>query len=104
MPRPLQAGSRRHHRGALLRTGEVGGSPEVYEKINPETGRGVVCLFCSAPGTYTYITENAVVPGRHWTNDAQNVTLTPGPTDRVRLDARFQTEGAKIVFFGAEHT
>ena len=36
-------------RATLRRTGAVGGSPEVYEKIDPATGRGVVSAFASAP-------------------------------------------------------
>ncbi len=31
-------------RATLVRTGAVGGSPEVYEKIDPQTGRGVVSV------------------------------------------------------------
>ncbi len=84
----------------LIRTGAVGGSPEIYEKINPETGKGVICLFCSSPGVYTYVTENPVAENC-WTSDKANVTITLGQADHARLDVRFKTEGAKIVFVGA---
>nr|CAA9239667.1 GH36 [uncultured Armatimonadetes bacterium] len=80
-----------------VRVGAVGGSPEVHEKINAANGRGVVCLFASASGSYTYVTENRVAPGV-WHNDG--VTVTHDPRGRARIDARFDTAGAKIVFFG----
>ena len=47
-------------RATLRRTGAVGGSPEVYEKIDPNTGWGVVSVFANARGTYTYLTHASV--------------------------------------------
>lgn len=81
-----------------IRTGHVGGSPEVHEKISPETGRGVVSFFAAAPGTFSYVTENRIADGiRH--NDG--VTVTTDAQGRARIDAVF-TPGqyAKVVFFG----
>lgn len=82
-----------------VRVGQVGGSPEVHEKISAASGRGVVCLFASASGTYTYITENRVAPGIGH-NDGVQVTMDP--QNRARIDAAFDGAGAKIVFFGVE--
>ena len=83
----------------LLRTGDVGGSPEVYEKINPATGRGVVSIFASTSGTYTYVTAQTVAES-HWTSDAENLTVARDAAGRARLDVRFEGAGAKLVFFG----
>jgi len=82
---------------ALTRTGAVGGSPEIYEKINPATGRGVVSAFASATGRYTYVTAAPVAHGL-WHNDG--VTVTVDAQGRTVLDMTFDGAGAKLVFFG----
>lgn len=86
--------------GTLRRTGEVSGSPEVYEKINSETGHGVLSLFASAPGRYTYVTSTHSLPRKFWHNDG--VTVTHDEQGRARIEADFTDPGAKIVFFGVE--
>jgi len=84
---------------ALERSGAVGGSPEIYEKINPESGRGVVSLFSSATGKYTYVTRQRVsfstwrMPG---------VTVSEAEDGRARIDVDFAAGGGKCVFFGVE--
>lgn len=84
----------------LVQTGALGGSPEAYEKIKPETGRGVVCIFASATGAYVYVTENAVAEEQWVSGDATAVTITRDAVGRARLDVRFAGAGAKIIFFG----
>jgi alpha-galactosidase len=81
-----------------FRTGHIGGSPEVHEKIDRETGRGVVSFFAAAPGTYSYVTKNIVANGiRH--NDG--VTVTADPHGRARITATFAPgQYAKVIFFG----
>ncbi|MGE5449095.1 MAG: alpha-galactosidase [Bacteroidales bacterium] len=84
---------------AMIRDGAVGGSPEVYEKINPETGKGAIVLFSSHTGSYSYISQNKVHPS-HWeTRDTQVKIL---PSGQVKIDAKFNTAEAKIIFFGIE--
>jgi len=85
-------------RATLRRTGAVGGSPEIYEKIDPETGRGVVSVFANARGTYTYLTH---VPVSADTWAMPGVTLQPLPGGLARLDVTFDAPGGKCVFFGA---
>ena len=85
-------------RSSLIREGTPGGSPEIYEKIDEGTGRGVVVAFASTPGRFEYITRHAV--------SGENVA-TPGVT--VERDARgrghlrfdFDRAGARFAFFGA---
>jgi len=85
-------------RATIRRTGAVGGSPEVYEKIDPDTGRGVVSVFASARGTYTHLIH-APVSAQTWA--MPGVAVTPLPGGGARLDVTFDAPGGKCVFFGA---
>ncbi|HZH95513.1 MAG TPA: hypothetical protein VEY06_06485, partial [Flavisolibacter sp.] len=76
-----------------------GGSPEIYEKINPKTGKGCVVLFASAHGTFTYITESKVAT-QTWTNEG--VKLKKDAQGRAVITATFTEPSAKIIFFGVE--
>ena len=83
-----------------FRTGAVGGSPEIHEKIHETTGRGVVSLFADAAGTYTYVTNSPVADGI-WRN--HGVTVTRDAKNRAVITAEFKPgEKAKIVFFGVD--
>ncbi|MGI4792468.1 MAG: hypothetical protein ACRYFS_26875 [Janthinobacterium lividum] len=82
---------------ALRRTGEVAGSPEVYEKINAETGRGVVSAFASAPGRYVYMTEAQPAPA-FWHSPGARVTLDAA--GHAKIEMVFTEPGAKVIFFG----
>jgi hypothetical protein len=75
----------------------VGGSPEIHEKINPATGRGLVAVFAEMPGSYTYVTRN-VVAGDY--NIAGDVLVARDAAGRARLDVTFAQAGAALVFFG----
>ena len=81
-----------------MRTGKVSGSPEVYEKIDPDTGRGVVSLFAGSAGRYTYVTRTTALSPKFWHNDA--VSLAYDKQGRAHIEAHFPTAGAKLVFFG----
>jgi len=82
---------------AMIRDGAVGGSPEVYEKINPETGKGAIVVFSSQAGTYSYISKTKVDP-KHWETRDTDVKILP--SGLVRVDAKFNSAEAKIIFFG----
>ena len=82
---------------AAVRTGAVGGSPEVHEKIDPETGRGAVSLFASAAGTYTYVTH-APTSHRCW-NNPNVVSIARDNEGRAELTVKFERPGAGLVFF-----
>ena len=84
---------------ALHRGGPVGGNPEVYEKLHPATGRGAVCLFASARGTYTYITEAKVDPRLYATDGA---TVKIDAESRAVITVTFDKPSARIVYFGVE--
>jgi len=80
-----------------VRSGVVGGSPEVHEKIYSETGRGAVCIFTASPGRYTYITANKVA--REF-RTYDNVNVTHLKSGQARIDFEIQKQGARIIFFG----
>jgi alpha-galactosidase len=83
----------------MVISGEPGGSPEIYEKINPKTGKGCVVLFASAHGAYTYITQHNVV-SESWRNEG--VTVKKDARGRAIITATFTEPSAKIILFGVQ--
>jgi alpha-galactosidase len=82
---------------AMIRDGAVGGSPEVYEKINPSTGKGAVVIFSSHAGSYSYITK--MNPDRKtWNTDG--VDLSFDSEGHAVINTKFSKAEAKIIFFG----
>jgi hypothetical protein len=83
----------------IITSGEPGGSPEIYEKIDPQTGKGCVVLFASAHGTYSYITEHKVA-SQFWNTDG--VEVKKDQNGRAVITATFKESSAKIIFFGVQ--
>jgi alpha-galactosidase len=81
-----------------VRTGPVGGSGEVHEKIDHATGRGAIVLFSTAAGRQRYVSEHPVVEP-FWATPGTTVTLDA--SGHAIVDAAFAKPGAAIVFFGA---
>ena len=79
------------------RVGDVGGSPEIYEKINPKNGRGVVVIFAAARGRYQYITRSPVAPVYYKTD---GITICKSASNNAILEIVFKESGAQMVFFG----
>ena len=78
-----------------------GASPEWHEKINPQTGRGVVCVFANWAGSYAYVTENVVRAGCSLC--PAGVQIDRQTDGRVKIVAKFEGEEAgKMIVFG-EH-
>lgn len=84
---------------AMKRDGAVGGSPEVYEKINPVTGRGAVVVFSSHAGSYSYITSMS--PDQKTWN-TEGVDLSFDNEGHAVIKTKFSKAGAKIIFFGVK--
>jgi len=84
---------------AMIRNGAVGGSPEVYEKINPETGKGAVVVFSSHAGSYSYITKMSP-DQKIWKTDG--VDLSFDSEGHAVIKTNFTKAEAKIIFFGVE--
>jgi alpha-galactosidase len=83
----------------MIRNGAVGGSPEVYEKINPETGKGAVVVFSSHAGSFSYITK--MKPNqKRW--NTEGVDLSFDSEGHAVINTKFVKAEAKIIFFGVE--
>ncbi|MHA4806860.1 alpha-galactosidase [Flavitalea flava] len=83
----------------LFRIGEPGDSPEIVEKINGVTGRGMVTLFANKAGQYQYITEHPVDRQVWHTPDTK---VSYDAAGRAIIQADFQGSSARIVFFGIQ--
>jgi len=84
---------------AAIRTGPVGGNPEIYEKISERSERGVVVAFASAAGRYTYVTHRKAMPKCFST---EGVTLTHDAEGHAVITFEFSRPSARIVFFGVD--
>jgi alpha-galactosidase len=82
-----------------IRVGNPGDTPEIYEKINPETGKGVVVIFANSKGKYSYITKNKVI-NSFWTIDGTKVSVTKD--NHARIEAVFEKASASIILFGVK--
>ena len=83
------------------RVGVVGGSPEIYEKINPENGRGVVVAFAEPGGRFQYVTRAVAAEAFYAT---EGVSIRHDAAGRAVLDITANENGAQMVFFGREQT
>ncbi len=82
-----------------IRIGHPGDTPEMHEKINPETGNGVLVIFANAKGAFSYTTRHAVA-GKVWHNEGVEVNTTLD--NHAAIHAKFDAPSAKIIFFGVE--
>jgi hypothetical protein len=80
-------------------TGLVGGSPEIHEKISARSGEGMVVVFATAAGRYSYVTRHRAVP-RYWASEGVEVEIDAAARACLSLD--FKKPGAKVLFFGVE--
>ena len=83
----------------MERSGEPGGSLDIYEKINPKTGKGCVVIFANDKGSYIYRTVHRT-DRAGWYNEV--VTVKPAKNGRAIMNAKFDEASAKIIFFGVE--
>ncbi len=79
--------------------GNPGDTPEIYEKINPETGKGVVVIFANSKGKFFYITKHSV-SGKIWHNEGVDVSICPDK--HAKINVEFNRASAAIIFFGVE--
>lgn len=83
---------------AAIKTGITGSGFECYEKINSQTGKGVVCVFATVRGKFHYITEKKAV-SEVWCSVPSNVAHLENGT--ARIEVTFSQPGAAMIFFGA---
>lgn len=79
--------------------GHVSGSPEIYEKIHPQTGRGGVVVFAMESGEYAYVTSHPV-SSKYWASDGVSVRFDR--RGRARLNLKLQRPGSAMIFFGVD--
>ena len=82
---------------SMIRDGAVGGSPEIYEKINQTNGKGAIVVFSSHPGHYSYVSKNKVNSSFKM-NDG--VRLRIDAEGHAIIDTEFKKAEAKLIFFG----
>ena len=82
---------------SAVKSGMTGSAFECYEKINSETGRGVVCVFATVQDTFRYVTRKKTAP-TVWSSVP--VTVTPLEDGTSLIEIRFSGQGAAMIFFG----
>jgi alpha-galactosidase len=94
---------RRLHRAALPASrafprvrGFAGSSPEVHEKLDPETGEGLVAIFTVKEGEVQHITQPLSHPPAEVVGADKWEVL---PSGRVKIIVNLETNGAKTLFF-----
>jgi alpha-galactosidase len=86
-------------KSTIIRDGAVGGSPEIYEKINPENGNGAIVIFSSHRGNYEYVSRNK--PNiKYWATKGVDVKFDN--EGNAVINVSFDKAEAKIIFFGIE--
>ena len=83
----------------IIRDGAVGGSPEVYEKINKENGKGAVVVFSSHRGSYEYVSRSKPSQ-KYWST--KGVELKFDNEGYAVIKVSFEKAEAKIVYFGVD--
>jgi alpha-galactosidase len=83
----------------MVKSGEPGGSPEIYEKINSKTGKGCVVIFASAHGSYTYVTQHKT-DLQNWHNE--EVEIHRDKQGRSVITTKFHEPSVKIILFGVQ--
>ncbi len=82
---------------APVRTGRVGGCPELHEKLSAR-GRGAVMVFASEPGTYHCLLAGKP-RGKRWLSPGMTLRRLPG--GGFQISAQFNPgDYAKTAFFG----
>jgi alpha-galactosidase len=88
-------------KSTIHRDGAVGGSPEVYEKINKENGKGTMVIFSSHRGSYEYVSRSK--PNQQYCS-TKGVDLTFDKDGFAVIKVSFDKAESKIIFFGINKT
>ena len=87
-------------RSAGTRSGALAGSPEVYEKVANDTGKGAVVMFTTSGGTFDYVTRTK--PQQKFWANTPSTTVTFDKQGYGHVRAELKRNDTAIVFFGAE--
>jgi alpha-galactosidase len=83
----------------VIISGQTGGSPEIYEKIDPKTGKGCIVVFANAGGQYSYISHTKTHE-KFWSTEGVKIEKNKNGSSSIHCD--FSEPSAKIIFFGTE--
>lgn len=76
--------------------GVIGGSPEIYEKLNPNTGRGMVVFFTKAPAAVEHITQPIAYAREQTVCGADEVEIREDGC--LILRAQMEADSARVIF------
>ncbi|MDR1176235.1 MAG: alpha-galactosidase [Treponema sp.] len=77
-------------------SGFIGASPEIHEKINPETGMGLVAFFTGEPVDVVYCTQALdTIPSVSGADEWEKLE-----SGRVKICMKLKRNDARLVFFG----
>jgi alpha-galactosidase len=76
--------------------GYIGSSPEVYEKIDPQATKGLLCFFTHVKGSYTYFTQKINKDEFSGVYGADSYEITED--GRIKLTVKLNENDARIVF------
>jgi alpha-galactosidase len=76
--------------------GFIGSSPEVHEKLEPETASGLVAFFTVAPGTVTHLTQPLQLTGLEELEGADHWERTP--EGRLKITVCLERNDARVVY------
>lgn len=76
--------------------GFPGSSPEIHEKIEPNSANGLIAFFTVAPGEYTYLTQPLAVDKLVEVKSAEAWEITPDR--RLRIRVKLEKDDARIVY------
>ncbi len=80
-----------------VRSGAVGTTPEIHEKISEETGRGAVVLFAHGPGGNIRYVTHGKADTKWWGTEGTQVSYDSAGRAIIQCAGR---SGTAIVFFG----
>jgi len=86
-------------KATIIRDGAVGGSPEVYEKINKENGKGAMVVFSSHRGSYEYVSRSKPSQ-KYWSTKGFDIKFDNEGYAVIKVS--FEKAEAKIVYFGVD--
>ncbi|HEY5587117.1 MAG TPA: alpha-galactosidase [Ruminiclostridium sp.] len=76
--------------------GFIGSSPEIYEKVNYEEAKGLVCFFTKSKGTYVHITGKINIKEFSHIDGADNYEITLD--GRLKIIVNLDANDARYVF------
>ena len=77
-------------------TGFIGSSPEIYEKLDLEAGKGIICFFTRGAGTFVYHTDPVNPAHVHQVSGADAYEITA--QGRLKITVILTANDARIVF------